>query len=58
MHYCFVAEPRVSRSHCAEFDREFEDVDNMINEAIIGMLGDFIVDAYVVSPLIRKCGTT
>ena len=57
MHYCFVAEPRVSRSHCAKFDRVSQDVDNMIKEAIIGMLEDFIVDAYVVSPLTRKCGT-
>ena len=46
--YCyFVAEPRAVGPHPPDEERAFKHDDNMFKVAILSMLGDSIVDAYV-----------
>jgi hypothetical protein len=48
--YCyFVAKSTTPRPHSAKEERErvFQDTDTMFKKTIIGMLEDFIVDAYM-----------
>ena len=47
MHCYFVAEPRAVGPHTPDEERAFKHADNMFKAAILSMLGDFIVDAYV-----------
>ena len=47
MHCYFVAEPRSVGPHTPEEECVFQDADTTFKGAIISMLGDSIVDAYV-----------
>ena len=47
MHRYFVAEPRSVGSHTPKEERAFQDANTMFKGAIISVLGDSIVDAYV-----------
>jgi hypothetical protein len=44
----FVAEPRAVGPQTPEEERVFQHVDNTFKAAILSMLGDTIVDAYVL----------
>jgi len=50
VHCYVVAEPRVVGPHTFEEKLVFHDADTMFKEAIINMLGDTIVDAYMWLP--------
>jgi hypothetical protein len=50
VHCYVVAEPRVVGPHTSEKKLVFHDADTMFKEAIINMLGDTIVDAYMWLP--------
>ena len=47
LHCYFVAEPRAIGPHTPDKERAFKHADNMLKSAILSMLGDSIVDAYV-----------
>ena len=47
MHCYFVAEPRSVGPHTPEEERAFQDANTSFKGAIISVLGDSIVDAYV-----------
>jgi hypothetical protein len=47
MHCYFVAEPRSVGPHTPEEEHVFQDANTMFKGAIISVLGDSIVDAYV-----------
>jgi hypothetical protein len=47
IHCYFVAEPRSVGPHTPEEERAFQDADTKFKAAIISVLGDSIVDAYV-----------
>lgn len=47
MHCYLVVEPRASRPHSTEDERVFQDANTMLRGAIIGVLGDSVVDTYV-----------
>ena len=46
-HCYFIAEPRVVGPHPPEEERAFQHADTMFKAAILSVLGDSIVDAYV-----------
>ena len=47
MHCNFVAEPRAVEPHTPEEECAFQHADTMFKAAILSVLGDSIVDAYV-----------
>jgi hypothetical protein len=47
MHCYFVAEPRAIGPHTPDKERAFQHADTMFKAAILSILGDSIVDAYV-----------
>jgi len=47
MHCYFVAKPRAVGAHTPDEERVFKHADNTFKAAILSMLGDSIVDAYV-----------
>ena len=47
MNCYFVAEPRVVGPHTPDEERAFKHADTMFKAAILSVLGDTIVDAYV-----------
>ena len=47
MHCYFVAKPRVVGPHTPDEDRAFQHANGMFKAAILSVLGDSIVDAYV-----------
>ena len=47
MHCYFVVEPRVVGPHPPEEERAFQHADTMFKAAILSVLGDSILDAYV-----------
>jgi transcription elongation factor GreA-like protein len=47
MHCYFIAEPRAVEPHTPDEERAFQHVDTTFKTAILSVLGDSIVDAYV-----------
>ena len=47
MHCYFIAEPRTVGPHTPDEERAFKHADNTFKTAILRVLGDSIVDAYV-----------
>jgi hypothetical protein len=47
MHCYFVTEPRAIGPHTPDKERAFQHADTMFKAAILSMLGDSIVDAYM-----------
>jgi len=47
MHCYFIAKPRVVGLHTPDEERAFQHADNTFKAAILSVLGDSIVDAYV-----------
>jgi hypothetical protein len=47
MHCYFVAEPKVVGPYTPDEERAFKHADNTFKVAILSVLGDSIVDAYV-----------
>ena len=47
LHCYFVAEPRVIGPHTPDKERAFKHADNTFKAAILSVLGDSMVDAYV-----------
>ena len=48
MHYYFIAEPSDVGPHTPDEERAFKHADNTFKTAILRVLGDSIVDAYVL----------
>ena len=47
MHCYFIAEPSDVGPHTPDEERSFKHADNTVKAAILSVLGDSIVDAYV-----------
>ena len=56
MHCYFVVELRSIGPHTPDEERVFQEADTTFDGAIISMLGDTIVDAYMTPSTGKKCG--
>ncbi|XP_039787042.1 uncharacterized protein LOC120653349 [Panicum virgatum] len=58
MHYYFVVEPRPLGPHTAKDEQRFKDADTTFKGAMISMLGDSMVDTYVMMSTAKEMWNT